>query len=217
MTCPSCLQRKAKRACPALGYQICPTCCGTKRLKEIACVPDCRYLASARAHPAAVVQRQRERDATIVMGMLGQLSEPQMSFLSRLTLHLQAYRRTAIPALVDADVRDAVSAMASTLETTARGIFYEHRAPSLPAQRLVTHLDPVREEAESRGRLRPAAIADVLRRVETAARQADDIAGGGETAFLDFLDRSVTRTPPPEPAGAGGDDETRDPRRIILP
>jgi hypothetical protein len=50
MLCPVCHQRKAKRACPALGKQICAVCCGTKRLTEIACPPDCGYLSTARTH-----------------------------------------------------------------------------------------------------------------------------------------------------------------------
>ncbi len=53
MTCPLCSQRKARRACPALGHQICAVCCGTKRLTQIPCPSDCVYLASAREHPPA--------------------------------------------------------------------------------------------------------------------------------------------------------------------
>ncbi|HYT73137.1 MAG TPA: hypothetical protein VEL79_00190, partial [Vicinamibacterales bacterium] len=59
--CVLCSARAAKRACPALGREICPSCCATKRLVEIACPPDCGYLSAARAHPAAVVQRQQDR------------------------------------------------------------------------------------------------------------------------------------------------------------
>ena len=60
--CPLCGVRKAKRDCPALGQRICAVCCATKRLKEINCPDTCVYLASARSHPAAIVQRRQERD-----------------------------------------------------------------------------------------------------------------------------------------------------------
>jgi hypothetical protein len=43
----SCVYRngqKGKRACPALGGMICPSCCGKHRLGEIACPADCRWL-----------------------------------------------------------------------------------------------------------------------------------------------------------------------------
>jgi len=42
--CPSCRKKKGKRTCPALGGLICPKCCGSKRIVEIHCPPDCRYL-----------------------------------------------------------------------------------------------------------------------------------------------------------------------------
>lgn len=43
--CISCNRKiKFSRDCPALGTYICSTCCGTKKLKEIQCPKDCRYL-----------------------------------------------------------------------------------------------------------------------------------------------------------------------------
>lgn len=42
--CSYCGQKAAKRYCPPLDKPICPLCCGTNRLKNIACQDDCRYL-----------------------------------------------------------------------------------------------------------------------------------------------------------------------------
>lgn len=42
--CSFCSTRKGKRACPALGGEICPQCCGKHRLVEIQCPADCRWL-----------------------------------------------------------------------------------------------------------------------------------------------------------------------------
>jgi hypothetical protein len=43
-SCIYCERRAGKRACPALGGEICPQCCGKHRLVEIECPPDCRWL-----------------------------------------------------------------------------------------------------------------------------------------------------------------------------
>ena len=97
MVCPVCNSRKAKRACPALGKQICAVCCGTKRLVEIACPADCGYLSTARTHPPAVIQRQQEMDRSMMLPLLQGLSERQ----ARLFLMMSALtaqhrdRRTA--------------------------------------------------------------------------------------------------------------------------
>jgi hypothetical protein len=45
-TCIHCAGSKGKRACPALGGEICPTCCGKHRLVAIACPDDCRWLGN---------------------------------------------------------------------------------------------------------------------------------------------------------------------------
>lgn len=44
MKCVKCGKQKGKRACPALGGDICATCCGTHRLKEISCPAGCTWL-----------------------------------------------------------------------------------------------------------------------------------------------------------------------------
>jgi hypothetical protein len=190
MICASCSTRKAKRACPALGRSICPTCCGTKRLKEIHCPSDCVYLASAQAHPPAVVQRQRERDMPFLIGMIEGLTAAQGDALSVLHARIRAHRAAAIPTVHDDDVEEAVRALAATLETASRGILYEHRTQSVPALRLQQDLREALAQLAERGERAPgpAVLAAVLRRIETTSQkfrrgQASD------TAFLDFLDR----------------------------
>jgi hypothetical protein len=191
MTCASCGTRKAKRSCPALGRSICPTCCGTKRLKEIACPADCTYLGNAEAHPPAVVQRQRERDLPMLVQMIEGLTAPQGETLSVLQARIRMHRAAAIPPLRDSDVADAMKALASTLETAARGILYEHQATSVPAMRLQQDLRAVLAElGEHERSLGPAALAPVLRRIETMVERARrHFADASDTAFLDFLER----------------------------
>src|SRR5262249_33297184 len=119
--CPLCEERKARRDCPALGQMICSVCCGTKRLGGVRVPQSCRYPSSAQLHPAAVVQRRRERDMGFFLTLVSDLNEAQY----RLLLYFQAIAARhaigAIPALLDQDVAEASNALAGTLETAGKG------------------------------------------------------------------------------------------------
>jgi hypothetical protein len=189
MTCPECGHRKARRDCPALGKTICPVCCGTKRLREIACPPGCVYLASAREHPAAVVKRQQERDVALLLPTIRHLTERQYQLFFLFQTVVARHKPEGFARLVDADVADAAATMASTLETSARGIIYEHAATSVVAQRLANELKAMLAEMRSEGATvydREAAIA--LRAIEEGARAAGK-AGGADTAYLALMAR----------------------------
>jgi hypothetical protein len=155
---------------------ICAVCCGTKRLTEIRCPPDCPYLASAREHPPAVVVRQQDRDMGFLLPRINDLTEMQYRlFLYFQSLVLQ-HAKGAIPAPLDADVADAASSVAATLETAGKGIIYEHQAQSLPAQRLGAELgravaDLAQQAAAHASRVERDAAA-ALRRLERVAREA---------------------------------------------
>jgi hypothetical protein len=218
MLCVSCGKRKGKRACPALRGLICTTCCGTKRLKEIACPSDCQYLASAQAHPPAAVLRQRERDLPILASLLDGLNNTQGDLLALLTGHVRSARVGAIPPLRDEDVREAAAALASTLETAVRGIVYEHQPASIPALRLMRGWQESFAEIERRGRgqsVRPAIVAPVLRRIEQASRDAAKSLGiEGEVVFLDFLDRAMRSGPADDTAREAAPEQAS---RLIVP
>jgi hypothetical protein len=175
--CPLCSARKAKRACPGINGEICAVCCGTKRLTEIACPPDCPYLAIARVHPAAVVQRQQERDLQFLLPRISDLTETQY----RLFLFVQAlvlqHAKATVPPPLDSDVADAAASVAATLETARKGIIYEHHAASLPAQRLATEMGravaDLAQRAGANGARLERDAAAALRRLERAAREAE--------------------------------------------
>jgi hypothetical protein len=196
VACPLCTTRKARRPCPALDRTICAPCCGTKRLVEIRCPPDCPWLASAQAHPPAVVLRRRSRDALVLAPMLHDL--PERPYLLTLLLLdvVRRHRKTALlPPLTDRDVQDAAAALAATLETADRGLIYEHQTASLPAQRLLQELRATVDEVSRRAEGSPAVVRDAavaLRRIEWGAREAagrrGDTSAAG-TALLDLLDR----------------------------
>lgn len=217
--CPLCSRRRGRRPCPALGESICSTCCGTQRRTRIACPPDCVYLESAAAHPPAVVQRRRERDAAFLAALLHGLTEPQQRLTAMLLEHLAGDRPHA-PGLVDADVERAASALAQTCETASRGIVYEHPAGTATAQRLAGELKQLIEVDRGHGaHVSDHAASIALRRIEAGAREArralqDDDA---ERAYLSMLRRVWA------PAGGGSAREPDDaaggaaPTGLILP
>jgi hypothetical protein len=226
-----CNQRRARRACPALGRHICAVCCGTKRLTEIACPADCVYLASAREHPAAAVRRQQERDVARLTRMLRDLGDRQSEVLLAVMTHVARHEDPAeLQALIDEDVIDAAAALAATFETAARGVIYEHRPASRPAARLMAslkqHLADLGRRAGSAFE-REAAV--VLRRIEEAAREARASEPDNRRAFLAWLRRvleglDALRTGPAADApgssvaeAPSGPDAVLQPRRLILP
>jgi|RhiMetdeSRZDD1v2_1073273.scaffolds.fasta_scaffold79858_2 hypothetical protein len=200
MSCPLCGTRKERRACPALHQTICAVCCGTKRLVEIQCPDDCVYLTSAREHPAAVVKRQQEHDVAILLPTIQSLTERQYQLFFLFQNLISRHVPQGLTRLVDDDVAEAASAVASTLETAARGVIYEHTATSLPAQRLAAEMKTMLAEMRQQGATvydREAAI--VLRAVERGARETRK-AEPGDAPYLTLMARLLHRnrsTPPP--------------------
>jgi hypothetical protein len=137
MSCPICHKRKPKRACPALGRQICAVCCGTKRLTEINCPSDCGYLSASRSHPPAVVQRQLELDRAMMLPMVQDLSERQARLFLMFGALVSRHQAEGFQRLADEDIAQASAALAFSLETAGRGIVYEQQPASLVASRLM--------------------------------------------------------------------------------
>ncbi len=217
--CPLCGTRRARRTCPALGQQICAICCGTKRLVEINCPSDCVYLTTAREHPPAVAVRQQQQDLGVLFESLRDLGERQAQLFFLVTGFLLRYEPPALQSLIDNDVADAAAALASTFETAARGLVYDHRATSPPADRLATALKAVIVEAgKTGGTAFERDAATVLRRVEQAARRAGQAVPSNDRAFLDFLKRITKRSTPGITGGDAGDPPADDtPPRLIVP
>src|SRR5258708_2950988 len=216
--CPLCSARPAKRACPALGRDICPVCCATKRQVEIACPADCGYLSSSRAHPAAVVQRQHVRDMQFLVPRIAHLSETQYRLFLFAAALVAQHARTAMPSPLDADAADGVASVAATLETAGKGIIYEHRPASIPAQRVAAHVGAAIDGAVKRAGSEAARIerdlAAALRALERVAREArDDVPDAVDPAasWMAIASR-VLGAAAPHAAPA----QEADPPRIIL-
>jgi hypothetical protein len=201
VVCPLCGTRRARRSCPALDKQICAVCCGTKRLTQIHCPPDCPYLASAREHPPAVVVRQQQRDMTVLAQFVRDFSHRQSQLFFLIATFLARYEPPELQPLIDDDVREAAAALAATFETASRGVIYEHRPASLSAERLMNGLKPLLAEAGQGGGSsfeRDAGV--VLRRVEEAARDARATEPDNRRVLLDVIGRLISKAPPDDSA-----------------
>ena len=214
MLCPLCGRRKARRACPALGHQICAVCCGTKRLVEIRCPPDCGYLAAAREHPPATLVRQHQRDSTLVAQLVRDLNERQSRLFLLVGVAVVQYEPAELHPLADDDVRDAAAALARTFETASRGVIYELRAVSGSGARLAATLKPVLAELGQGGGTafdRDAAL--VLHRLEDGVAQAQASDPANRRAFVELLGRVLAKGG----RDAAGEPASREPPRVILP
>ena len=218
--CPLCRKRRARRACPALLRDICTVCCATKRLSEIRCPSDCRYLASAQHHPPAVLQRQQERDARFLLPIVAELQPRQGELLLFVQRLLHAIARSGELPIDDRTVRETAEALAKTYDTASKGIIYEHQASSPPAERLARELKPRLDDSAAAGGPKAGErdLAKVLRCVERAAAGAEAALGGGGRAYLDLVSRLLQSSPAaagasgPGPGGGAGDEP-----RIIVP
>ncbi len=206
VNCRLCHKRPVKRACPALREEICAVCCATKRLVEIACAEDCRYLEAAQRHPAAAVKKRIDADVTVLMGTVGRLSEQQLQLFFLLQSMVLSYKPEGLARLTDADVALAAGALAGSIETASKGVIFEESTRSMVAEGLKRALKPVIEEVTKGGGSRAdREVATVLRGMERAARHEGDLIPPGERTYLDLVARVFQTSQSPQgTAGAAG-------------
>ncbi len=163
------------------------------------------YLTTAREHPAAVVRRQQEHDVAILLPTIQGLTERQYQLFFLFQTLISRHTPGEFSRLVDDDVAEAAASVASTLETAARGVIYEHAAQSLPAQRLAAEMKTMLAEMRQQGATvydREAAI--VLRAIERGARDTRK-AEPGDASYLVLMARLLQRsrsTAQPAPASS---------------
>jgi hypothetical protein len=211
VVCPLCQRRRARRACPAINEQICAVCCGTKRLVEIRCPPDCPYLVTAREHPPVAILRQQRQDVGFVVEFMRDLNARQSQLFFLIATVIARYKSPDLGSIADDDVAQAAGTLAATFETAARGVLYEHRTASIPAGRLVAALKAALAEAASGAGSpfeRDAAV--ILRRIEQAARRMNEVDPANSCAFIGLLER-VVQQPDKAPAESGSEP------RLIVP
>ena len=216
MICPLCKKRPAKRACPALRHDICTVCCATKRLVEIHCTEDCRYLESAQRHPAAVIKRRIDADVNVLMATIGPLSEQQLQLFFLLQSMVLSYKPEGLARLTDPDVALAAGALAGSLETASKGVIFEESTGSVVAEGLRRTLKPLIDEVTKSGGSRvEREVAFVLRGLERGAKHEGGHIPPGDTSYLELVGR-VFQQRPPSPLGGSGGTRPSEPL-IILP
>jgi hypothetical protein len=157
-------------------------------------------------------------DLELLLGHVRDLNQRQTELFFLINTFLMRYEPPELQPLFDADIADAAAALAGTFETAVRGVIYEHRAASLPADRLVTALKPVITEAGARagsGFERDAAF--VMRRIESAVRATAGDPASPRRAYVELL-RRVMKEGGEQASGASGASNTaggETPRLII--
>jgi hypothetical protein len=142
-------------------------------------------------------------------------NERQSQLFLLIGTFLVRYEAPELQPVIDDDVAEAMAALAATFETSARGVIYEHRPASLPAERLVAGLKPLLAEAgRGAGTSFERDAAAVLRRIEDAVREVRASDQDNRRAFLDVLAR-VVRKGDEEAAGEAA--EPTPPSRLIVP
>jgi hypothetical protein len=161
------------------------------------------------------VRRRQEQDVSELLPTIRHLTERQYQLFFLVQSVIARFRPAGLSRLVDSDVAEAAAAVAATLETSARGVIYQHTPPGVPAQALATELTATLARIREQG----ATIYDhetavVLRAIEKGARPAQGPAGPdtNDTRYLDLLARLLQSSaqaepdPPPSPES-----------RLILP
>src|SRR5262249_59637101 len=113
----------------------------------------------------------------------------------------------------------AMAALAATYETASRGLIYEHRPASLPAERLLTSLRPVLAKAgEGGGSAFERDVAVVLRRTADAVHDVRAADPEDRRAFVELLPRVLMRRPGAgQPAAEETEAEEEAASRLIIP
>lgn len=128
------------------------------------------------------------------------LTERQYQLFFLFHTAIARHRPEGLTRLVDADIADATAALASTLETAARGVIYEHSAASPPAQALAAALKAVLAQIREQGaRVFDAEAAIVLRAIEEGARTLRKL-DESDTVYLELTARLLRGAAAAEPA-----------------
>lgn len=125
VNCHLCESRPPRRACPALGRDICAPCCGQEREVTVDCPLECEFLRDAREHeklPPVDAKNLPNPDIELTDQFLQQ-QQPLAIVTGRLLL----VAAMETPGAVDLDMRDAFDALTRTYRTADTGLVYESR------------------------------------------------------------------------------------------
>jgi hypothetical protein len=195
--CKLCQKKRARRHCPGVDGEICPTCCGTERENTIDCPSECAYLQEARLREKPIPidpENVPNKDIDLTEEFL----EKNEAVVVWLTLAL--VRSMTAEKAVDRDAREALGALIRTYRTLDSGLIYETRPQNPYAAAIQEALKKAVEElrkrlAEESGMytLRDADVLGTLAFLERLELQHDSGRPRGRS-FFDFLRTSFPET-----------------------
>ena len=164
------------------------------------------------------MQRQQERDARFLVPLMKGLTQHQYElFFLIQKLFYQQEQAAQLP-VNDKIIADTAHALAATYNTASKGIIYEHRPSSLPAEQLSKVLRPLIEAIDDQ---RPAASTQdlivVLQLIERTATQADSSLEGGKKAYLALIGRLNAAFSEEQPDSAKPLQQPQSSQRVIIP
>jgi hypothetical protein len=179
-----------------LKHEICAVCCATKRLVEIHCPEDCRYLEAGQRHPAAVIKRQIDRDVASLMATVGRLTEQQLQLFFLLQSMVLSYKPDGLGRIIDTDVALATGALAGSLETASKGVIFEEATASVVAEGLRRAIRPVIDEiTKNSGSRAEREVAIVLRAMQRGAKHEGGHIPEGDRSYLELVGRVFQHSP----------------------
>ena len=130
------------------------------------------------------------------MTTVGRLSEQQLQLFFMLQSMVLSYKPDGLVRLVDTDVAHAMGALASALETSSKGVIFEERATSIPAEGLRRTLKPVIDDIMKAGGSRAEReVAVVLRAIERGANHEGGSIPPGDVSYLELVGRVFQQRP----------------------
>jgi hypothetical protein len=163
------------------------------------------------------VKRQQERDVALLMPSINTLTERQHQLFFLVHTAIARHTPEGFGRLNDDDVADAAAALASTFETAARGVIYQHTPDSPVARRLAADITAMFDEMQKQGaKVYDHEAAVVLRAIEQGARQVRHGSDGVQDAYLALMGRLLQVNRLARAAQAGGSAEPPE-RSIVLP
>jgi hypothetical protein len=188
--CKLCEKKRARRHCPGLGEDICPSCCGAQREITIDCPSACEYLQEARLRERPEPHSEESlpnRDIQVSEDFLRD-KEPLVVWISEALTRAMEKERA-----VDQDAREALESLIRTYRTLESGLIYETR-PSNPyaaaiQEALKAAIEKLRERLNEASGMHALRDADVLGILVFLERIEFQYANGRRRgrAFYDFL------------------------------
>lgn len=216
--CVKCEERKGKRACPALGKDICPQCCADGRLETIPCPQTCPYLESELYQNRRRKEKAHSRGKPFLDELNARFQRPEArDFAFKVQADLYYFLRKS--PIDDATVAGALDSAKNFLST----IYVPEGVPHPLATFLVERLKDRRRYPPSRA----LTAEDQIRVLSSLAARVRSLGGEGThkyaesvSSFFGELDFEADLDYSPEDPAAEeqrGGEEHRSPSGLILP